>query len=235
MSNEELVQLYQAGNKGALDKLIELNKGIVYKFANRFYTEKTNSIDKEDLKQEGFMGLMVAADKYKFNIEKPCKFSTYAVYWIYHKMNRFIKSKNTNEETSLNIPNSSDGDIEFMDCIEGVDYGFENVEDKIYNEQLHRELEEVMARYNTLKEREILKFRYGWDNYKCMTCGQIGEIYNVTRSKINNIEHTALGKIRRSSWGAAKAKEMYIQKRRQSVHSISGTIESMSFAARYLL
>lgn len=234
MSNEELVQLYQAGNKGALDKLVELNRGMVYKLANRFYTEETNSIDKEDLEQEGFMGLMAAANKYKFNIEKPCKFSTYAVYWIYHKMNRFIKGKNTNEETSLNIPTSGDGDMELMDCIEGVDYGFENVEDKLYNEQLHRELEEVMARYNTLREREILKFRHGWDNYKCMTCSQIGEIYNVTRSKINNIEHTALGKIRRSSWGAAKAKELYIQKRRQSVHSIPGTIESMSFADRYL-
>lgn len=58
MSNEELVQLYEDGNKGALDKLVELNRGMVYKLANRFYTEKTNSIDKEDLEQEGFMGLM---------------------------------------------------------------------------------------------------------------------------------------------------------------------------------
>ncbi|MFL0198126.1 sigma-70 family RNA polymerase sigma factor [Clostridium sp. WILCCON 0269] len=235
MTNEELVQLYQSGNIQALNKVVELNKGIVYKLANKFYTEKTNSIDKEDLEQEGFIGLITAADKYKFNIEKPCKFITYAVYWIYQKMNRFMKSNNTNEETSLNIPIGDDEDIELMDYIEGVDYSFENVEDKIYNEQLHKELEEVMSEYNTLKEREILKLRYGWDNCKCMTCGQIGEVYNVTRSMINNIEHTALGKIRRSPWGAAKAKEVYIQKRRQSVHSIPGTIERMSFAARYLL
>ncbi|MFL0198343.1 sigma-70 family RNA polymerase sigma factor [Clostridium sp. WILCCON 0269] len=198
MTNEELVELYQNGNEHALNELVELNKGLVYKLANRFYTGKTNSIDKEDLEQEGFIGLIAAADKYKFDIERPCKFSTYAVYWIYQKINGFIKTKNTNEETSLNIPASGDEDIELMDCIEGVDYSFENVEEKIYNQQLHKELEETMNKYNTLREREILKLRYGWDNCKCMTCQQLGEMHNVTKVTINNIERTALEKMRKS-------------------------------------
>ncbi|WP_039657578.1 sigma-70 family RNA polymerase sigma factor [Clostridium tyrobutyricum] len=235
MSNEELVRLYQEGNKSALDELVENNKKIIYKLASKFYVKRINSIDITDLQQEGFIGLMTAAKKYDFNNPKKATFITYAVYWIYQKMQRFVKTKNTSDEVSLNTPASEEGGSELINYIEGVDYGFENVEDKLYNEQLHRELEEVMARYNTLMEREILKFRYGWNNYKCMSCGQIGEIYNVTGSRINNIEHTALGKIRRSPWGAEKAKELYIQKRRQSVHSIPGTIESMSFAARYLL
>lgn len=50
MTNEELV-FYQQGDKQALDSLIEQNKGIIYKLVNRFYVEKTNSIDIDDLEQ----------------------------------------------------------------------------------------------------------------------------------------------------------------------------------------
>lgn len=41
MSNEELVLLYQQGNKKALESLIEANEGIVKKLAN-----KLNGINK---------------------------------------------------------------------------------------------------------------------------------------------------------------------------------------------
>ena len=56
MTNEELVELYQGGDKKALDLIIDQNKGMVYKLVNKFYTEDTSSIDKDDLEQEGFMG-----------------------------------------------------------------------------------------------------------------------------------------------------------------------------------
>jgi RNA polymerase primary sigma factor len=234
LTNEELIYLYQQGDKQALDKLIEQNRGIVNKLANKFYVEGTNSIDKEDLEQEGYIGLITAAKKYKFDVEKPCKFISYAVYWIYQKINRFVRCKNTNEETSLNSPTNNDGDNELMDYIEGVDYSFENIEDKLYYKQLRHELEEAMNTYNTLKEREILKLIYSWDNNKPMTYGEIGEIFGVTGSMIRNNEHTALGKIRRSPWGAIKAKELYGQKRNNFLYSIPETIERISFAERYL-
>ena len=36
MSNEELVQLYQNGDKKALEKLIQSNTGIINKIANKY-------------------------------------------------------------------------------------------------------------------------------------------------------------------------------------------------------
>ncbi|MFL0198945.1 sigma factor-like helix-turn-helix DNA-binding protein, partial [Clostridium sp. WILCCON 0269] len=90
-----------------------------------------------------------------------------------------------------------------------------------------------MNKYNTLREREILKLRYGWDNCKCMTCQQLGEMHNVTKVTINNIECTALEKMRKSPWGARKAEELYIQKREESSHSIHWAIETMNFADKY--
>lgn len=223
ISNEKLVHLYQNGDKQALESIIEQNKGIVNKIVNRFYTEKTNSIDREDLMQEGFIGLIVAANKYDINNEKKALFITYAVYWIRQKIIRFIHYKNTNDETSLNAPTNKEGNNELADYIEGVDYSFENIEDKIYVQQIHEELDQAMFNFNTLKEQKIIKMHYGWDKTKSMTLREIGTIFGVTWSRINSIEHTAFLKIRHSTWGRNKNK-----------NKISST-ERISFAERYFM
>lgn len=233
MSNEELVQLYQAGNKGALDKLVELNRGMVYKLANRFYTEKTNSIDIEDLQQEGFMGLMIAAKKYDLNNPMKAKFTTYDVFWIHQKISRYINQKNTNEEISIYTPQNN-GDTELVDSIEDENNLYENVEDKIYNEQLRKELESAMNQHNTLMEREVLKFRYGWDNNTCITFMEAAEIFNVSYENVRNAENRALRKLRHSTWGRKKAQEYYREEFENKRYSIADTIRAMDFEGRYL-
>lgn len=207
MSNEELVELYQSGNNKALDRLIQANTGMVFKIANKFYTGNTNSIDIEDLEQEGYIGLMIAANKYRADLENSASFITYAVYYIYQRMNRFIRSKNTNDETSLNIPTNTYDDIELMDNIESIDYSFENIEEKIYIEQLRNELEQAMNENNTLFEREILKLRYGWDNNRVCSQNEIADIFDTYQNKIASNEVKALRKLRNSTWGQEKKKE----------------------------
>ncbi|EES90782.1 MULTISPECIES: sigma-70 family RNA polymerase sigma factor [Clostridium] len=234
MTNEELVELYQQGDKQALDSLIEQNKGIIYKLVNRFYVEKTNSIDREDLEQEGTIGLIIAARKYDFNNEKKAKFITYAIHWIYSKINRYINQRNTNDETSLNIHIGEDEENELIDTIKDIDYSYENVEEKIYMKELRQEIEEVMKEYNTLEEREILKLRHGWDSNNIMALSDIGELLNINVGRVRTIEDRAYRKLRRTKWGANKAKEFYVMKREESVCSIDKTIDTMSFADKYL-
>lgn len=234
MTNEELVYLYQNGDKQALESIVEQNRGIVFKMANKYYVDATNSIDKEDIEQEGFMGLMIAAGKYNINNPNKAHFITYAVFWIRAKINRFIYKKNTNNETSLNAPTNKEGDNQLGDYIESVDYSFENVEERIYIKQLHEELEQVMFEHNTLKEREILKMHYGWNGSKSMTFHEIGDIFGVTRSMIQQYERIALGKINRSPWGAIKIKEIYNQKVYRGNCSVLGAIEKIDFASKYL-
>lgn len=234
MTNEELVYLYQQGDKNALEKLIEKNKGIVYKLANKFYVEKTNSIDKEDLEQEGFIGLMVAAEKYDFNNLKKAKFTTYAVHWIYQKIYRYMQQKNTNKETSLNIPIGEDGENELLDTIEGVDYGFENVEERLYIQKLHEELEEAMLKYNTLQEREILKLRYGWNNVKPMKLREIGEVFNISRERVRQSESHARRKIRNTPWGREMRREMYIKKAYAAKYDIQSNLEFMEWKNKHI-
>jgi len=97
-----------------------------------------------------------------------------------------------------------------VDFIEGVDYAFENVEEKLYLKQLKTELEGAMYEYNTLREIEILKLHYGWDCREC-TCDYIGEVLGVVGNRVRQIENMALRKLRNSKWGRLNAKAYYNQ------------------------
>ena len=234
MTNEELVKIYQDGDKSALDELIERNKGIVYKLVNRYYISKTNLIDKEDLMQEGYVGLMIAAEKYRSDLDNPCKFITYAVYWITSKISRYSIQKSANKETSLNVHAKDSNGSEIQDFIEGKDYGYENIEEQIYCKELRAELEDVMSKVNTLKEREILKLRYGWDDTKDMSNLEVAELYEVSRQRIQQIESKALTKMRNTTWGRLKAKELFHDMEICNGWSTPGTIERINFAEKYL-
>jgi RNA polymerase primary sigma factor/RNA polymerase sporulation-specific sigma factor len=92
-----------------------------------------------------------------------------------------------------------------------------------------------MNKYNTLKEREILKLHYGWDNSKCMTLEEIGEIFNITGQQIRQSEVRAMRKIRQTPWGRKKSIELFKEKLLRSEYNSSpGVIDKINFASRYL-
>ena len=74
LSNEEVFEMLQNGNKQARGYLVESNMKLVYYFANRYRNYK--GIDYENLLQEASIGLIKAVDGFepKYGI----KFSTYA-------------------------------------------------------------------------------------------------------------------------------------------------------------
>jgi len=224
MSNEELVLLYQQGNKKALEKLIEANGGIVRKLANKF-----NGINKmvefDDLVQVGTIGLINAASKYNNNLENKAGFITYAFQYIKREIYSCVNGRSEKEISnnklynscvSLDMPLQSDEDIQLKDTIESVDYGFENVEENIYIKQLREELESAMLHNNTLKEREILQLCYGWDYQKTFTYKEVAEVLKLNQNSIPQIEFNALRKLRNSSWGKEKVKE-YMRDKVESI------------------
>lgn len=208
MSNEELVQLYQDGDNKALEELIVSNERIIYKIANK-YNGINRELELEDLYQNGVLGLITAAKKYDFNNEKKAKFITYAVYYINRYINNSVNGWGTREASnnkfynsciSLNIPTGEEGETrELGEFIEDIDYGFENIEEKLFLKNLKKELEEVMQTYNTLEQREILKLKYGWNTIP-MALNDIGDILGITSNKVRSIESLALRKLRHSSW-----------------------------------
>lgn len=218
MSNEELVQLYQEGNKQALNELIEKNTVIIKKISNK-YMNINNTLEFDDLFSSGVIGFIYAVQKYDFNNDKKAKFITYAVHYISRYIHSCVNGRSEkdvannnfyNSCLSLNTPvinNSDSEDIEIIDTVESHENGFENVEDKIYIEQLRSDLEGAMMEVNTLREREVVELHYGW-NCKACTYTEIAEILNLTKNRPQQIEVKALRKLRWSKEGR-ELKEKY--------------------------
>lgn len=215
MNNEELVQLYQNGDNKALEELIQANTGIIKKIAIK-YNGINRELEFDDLFQNGVLGLIAAAKKYKFDIENKAKFITYAVYYIDRYIHRSVNGGSSKEIgnnklysscTSLNIPMGEEGETrELGEFIEDIDYGFENIEEKLFLKNLRKELENLMQTHNTLEQREILKLKYGW-NSKPMTLNEIAEILNITDNKARLKESAALRKLRNSMWAKKNMRE----------------------------
>jgi len=73
MTNEELVERIQGGDKDAVEELIKENQGFLYSLAHRF----TNNYDLlRDLKQEGAIAIIKASGN--FNPQRGSLFLTYA-------------------------------------------------------------------------------------------------------------------------------------------------------------
>lgn len=96
--NKELVKRYKEGDKSALSDLCKENKGFVYKVAHNYYGTYGSDLPEDDLAQEGFIGLMKAANMY--NPENGAKFLTYAWYHIFQKMT----AASINQGFTIRIP-----------------------------------------------------------------------------------------------------------------------------------
>ena len=84
-----LCKLYQAGNRVALDALVEKNRRYVGKIAERAYRNYPGVIlEFEDLLHEGMLGLMEAAKR--FHEGNDTTFLTYATFWIRQKITRAV-------------------------------------------------------------------------------------------------------------------------------------------------
>jgi len=76
-----------------------------------------------------------------------------------------------------------------------------NPENKVLENIMKLEIRELLEKCN-LKQKEIdvLKLRYGLENEQPKSLQEIGDIYNVSRERIRQIENKALAKIRRSKY-----------------------------------
>lgn len=249
--NEELVRLYQLGDKNALDELVLANTNLIH-FIIKRYIPRSNRmgdryIDPDDLLQEGYMGLMRAAEKYDFNKEHSCKFSTYAFQWINQKIHRYViggsdKDKANKEIikvcTSLNKLVSEDDNrsselIDFLDDSKAIEE-LSAVDDRMYYEVVRKEIDKAMEDNITLSEREILKLYYGfYGNEESMD--NISYMLDMDLKKASNSKQRAINKLRTSKWGRAKYNEEYKEKvMSQSMKRTDQIIDMIDYANNYL-
>lgn len=85
VEEKELAHLVKAGNEKARQKMIESNLRLVIAVAKRY---NNRDVPLTDLIAEGNLGLMQAVEK--FEPDMNFRFSTYAVWWIRHAIERDI-------------------------------------------------------------------------------------------------------------------------------------------------
>lgn len=235
MNNEELIALYKSGDIGALEQIIIRNERLVNYIVNRctWVIREYFFIELSDLQQEGFIGLILAVDKYDLTRKDRSSFATFAFLLIKQRVLSYIKKtyKNKND-VSLYSP-MNDEKVELVDTLESDDNHLMEIEESIYNDQLKEELEDVMRRYLTLKEYQVLELRYGLDGDD-LTLEDIARLFGRSKEGIRKTEQFALKKLRKSPWGVNKAKEEFREKYITSeVVSINGVINKLDFIDKY--
>lgn len=102
--------------------------------------------------------------------------------------------KKVNKDVSLQDPIGQDtegNEISLMDILEA-----EN-EDIIEYIQLNMEIEKMQEYFTILdnREKEVITFRYGLNDYEEMTQREIAKRLNISRSYVSRIEKRALMKV----------------------------------------
>ncbi|MDJ1177140.1 RNA polymerase sigma factor RpoD [Roseofilum capinflatum] len=104
---------------------------------------------------------------------------------------RFI-AKSAQLPISLETPIGKEEDSRLGDFIESDG---ETPEDDVSKSLLREDLEGVLGTLSP-RERDVLRLRYGLDDGRMKTLEEIGQIFNVTRERIRQIEAKALRKLR---------------------------------------
>lgn len=192
------------GDKDAQNKLVNANLRFVVKIANSFHIQ-----DKEDLINEGCLGLIKAAEK--FNPEYNVKFISYAVFWIKTYMQRAIREKFTavkfpatkyaemkKEEwqfVSLDKTIQKDGkEVSVVSLIE--DTKMNTPEENFCKNKEYSDLRNAV---NSLKEKEksVIIKRFGLDGKAPMSLSEIGAEMGYTKERIRQIEVQGLSSLKK--------------------------------------
>ena len=107
---EEIIKLAQQGNKLAIEYLINNNMDIVYAKAKYFFIK---GLDKEDVVQEGMVGLYKAIRDYKS--ERRASFRGFSQLCVHRQLVSAIKRANRQKHIPLNTSASIDKTLDYDD------------------------------------------------------------------------------------------------------------------------
>ncbi len=147
----------------------------------------------EDLISIGTIGLIKGIESY--SPDKGTKLATYAARCIENEILMHLRSlKKVKKDVSLQDPIGQDkegNEISLMDILEAEN---QNIIEYI---QLNMEIEKMNEYLAVLdsREKEVVLYRYGLNDYKEMTQREIAKMLDISRSYVSRIEKRALMKV----------------------------------------
>lgn len=192
MSDENLIfEATKNENQVALDCLIDRYKDMVNIKANKFFMVGS---EKEDILQEGYIGLYKAVKSY--NLDKQNSFKTFAGLCIERQMITAVKNSNRQKHIPLNSSVSlnaeayqEDGDTQVIDILDTRKTGedpLEIIADKEYFNVVEKEITESLSGY----EKQVLSHFRNGESY--------AQIATNLKSKIKSVD-TAIQRIRKKA------------------------------------
>lgn len=194
ISKEEEMEAFKRlenGDKLAQNYLIEHNLRLVAHIVKKFYD--TNQ-SQDELISTGTLGLIKAVSS--FDYKKGSKFSSYASRCIENEILMTFRSrKKSSGEISIYDTIDTDKDGNSLTLIDIMEDETDTEKRAEFNIQSGK-LREIME--NCLDERElnIIKLRYGLENYREMPQREVARILGISRSYVSRIEKKALKKLK---------------------------------------
>lgn len=173
-------------------------------------------LDFEDLAQEGFLGLMIARDKYQPG--GPAKFCTYAGWWVCQNMRQAIADHSSTVKVPIHARTQLARIASDRMRIEDVGPSAqENIRDAIAAitcsvggrpvslaaakvpglppDHLPREVVDALGRLRE-QEQHVLRMRFGLDGHPPMTHVEIGRRLGCCKQNVDKVRRRALRKLR---------------------------------------
>lgn len=203
---DDLVMQIQQGHTELLSELWEQKRRLIAMLAAKFFTiisagrAAPGGVEVDDLVQCGFIAMMEAAAAYNPELGA---FNTILHYYIKKHFNQAIgrtekqRREPLNYCASLDIPVGEDGEETLCDFIPDSRDPFTGIEERIYQEQLHKALEAALQVIPTA-EADCIRAEY----FEGRSQAEIAARMNVSQERARQLRNGGLRHIRTSSAGA---------------------------------
>lgn len=188
---EYYLTMAEDGDLFARDKLIEHNLRLVVFLAKKYDNTK---VDLEDLVSIGTIGLIKGIKTYQK--DKNIKLATYASRCIDNEILMYLR-KNKKVRTEISFDESLSFDLD------GNELHLEDIlgtEPDLVTRGIEQETERnlMMEEINKLsiRDREIIKLRYGLDGNEEMTQKDVADLLGISQSYISRIEKKVIKRLK---------------------------------------
>lgn len=204
MTNEEIVNRIQSGEKDLIADLWEVNQALVYKIAWHYtkptgdyppyYDETGRQFPNPDILQELYLAMVDAVDSY--NPDRGANFISFyyrMAEWhliSYFKTQALIKG-HPDAVMSLDYTYNAEGDT-MADFISDDGECSDSMEDDLYRQQLRR-VWDILPKHLTGRENEVIFLKY--KDGECPD--SMSEHTNLSKQRLYDLEQSAIKKLRR--------------------------------------